>query len=463
MLDGSPATRAPIRREERLAHDLDARILVWACWLGLSVAALIFLANFARNIPYMDEYDGFVPWLTHERPLTFAYFWGEANGHRIPLPKLLLFGLAKLTGADFRAGMYATVLLMSALSAGMIVTARRVRGYTHHADVVLPLLVLHWGHSESFLMGWVLAFGVATFLSGAALALIVSPQPWGVLRDDHLAVGPAISTGVCLVLLPLCGAQGTVLAAPLALWLAYLCVRSFRAGSGSGWRALAVLTLPLAACLVIAAYFLDRYHPAPNPPPCHDFWQILVTGGEFLLGGAGIGAQHCWPYGLVILALCFVAALYDLLFNWLNRRSERLPIAGIAAFLLGMAALAFVIGFSRGSIQGGFTSRYGLVSVPFILAVYLAALRWCAPARARLVQSGVVCLSLCVALANFSEGQAMGRTRREQYRSLMAALQSGKPLHDTAEQCGGAFHPLPSAVGHRLELMKKARIGPFSR
>src|ERR1700740_3081887 len=97
------------------------------------VAALAFVGKYGSNVPYWDEWN-MVPVLVGDQPVDAHWLWSEHNGHRIPLPRLLLLGLYKLTGSDFRAGMYFNVFALGALAFTMIWVAKGQRGETSYAD-----------------------------------------------------------------------------------------------------------------------------------------------------------------------------------------------------------------------------------------------------------------------------------------------------------------------------------------
>jgi hypothetical protein len=121
-----------------------ANCFVWCVWGVMLLAALAFVWKFGSNIPYWDEWGQMVPILAGEKPVNVAWLWSEHNGHRIPLPKLLLLAAYKLTGSDFRVGMYANVLALGALAFTMIRVAKALRGGSSYADAFFPLVLLHW-------------------------------------------------------------------------------------------------------------------------------------------------------------------------------------------------------------------------------------------------------------------------------------------------------------------------------
>src|SRR5262249_46056979 len=66
-----------------------APFFVWGTWALALLSALAFLVNYARDVPYYDEL-GMVPVLTGTQPVSLRWLWSEHNGHRLPVPRLIL-------------------------------------------------------------------------------------------------------------------------------------------------------------------------------------------------------------------------------------------------------------------------------------------------------------------------------------------------------------------------------------
>jgi hypothetical protein len=86
---------------------------VWGAWALLALAVLLYIAGYAHNVPYYDEWE-MVPVVSGARPVDSGWLWQARNDHRIPLPKLALLAPYRLGGWDFRVGMYANALLLAA-------------------------------------------------------------------------------------------------------------------------------------------------------------------------------------------------------------------------------------------------------------------------------------------------------------------------------------------------------------
>ena len=193
---------------------------VWGVWGAMLLAALAFVWKFGSNVPYWDEWE-MVPLLAGEQAVSPGWLWSEHNGHRIPLPKLLLLAAYKFTGSDFRVGMYANVLALGAVAFAMIWVAKGLRGRSSYADAFFPLLLLHWGHCENFLWTWQLTQVTPVILVCILLIIIVQ-------RGVHLSFGVAALAGLCLVMLPLCGFPGLVYVPALAIWFGFAGVLHWR-------------------------------------------------------------------------------------------------------------------------------------------------------------------------------------------------------------------------------------------
>ncbi len=152
-----PAPVAPL-----MSRGLTAVLFVWAAWGLMLASGMQFVRAYGSNVPFWDDWN-MVPVLTGHEPLTLAWLWVPNNEHRIPLPKLAYIALVRGSGFDWRSGMYASVLCLGVLSAGLIVVVRRSRGYTAFSDAIFPLALQHLGQRELVVVfsDWVRAGCVA--------------------------------------------------------------------------------------------------------------------------------------------------------------------------------------------------------------------------------------------------------------------------------------------------------------
>jgi hypothetical protein len=120
-----------------------AAVVVWGVWAIMSAGLVGYLAWIAgENCPLADDLE-LVPVYTGAQPVTASWLWEPYNEHRLPLPRLLLVLAGAATRHDYRSGLVCSAALLVAVAAAMILTARRVRGFTALPDAFFPLALLH--------------------------------------------------------------------------------------------------------------------------------------------------------------------------------------------------------------------------------------------------------------------------------------------------------------------------------
>lgn len=255
----------------------------WGVWFPAVLGAILFVAFYGRNVPFSDDFN-ILAFLVGDQEITPAWLWEQYVEHRIPLPKLVLIALFRLSGGDFRAVMVFNVFTMAALAFGMIWTAKRLRGWTSYADAFFPLTLLHGGHYYNFLWAFVAHFFLVTGLAGVVLLLILR-------KNAPLRLGPGVLFFVCLVLLSLCGSQGLLFVPPSALWLGYAGWLQWRSRELSDrYHGRVLITLALAALLLVPLYFIG-YAKNSWAPPSPGLRASLRTGIQFLSMGFGFQAR----------------------------------------------------------------------------------------------------------------------------------------------------------------------------
>ena len=188
----------------------------------MSISALVFVRTLGSDVPLWDEWWGIVPVITGHEPLTLRWLWSLHNDiHSIPLPRVLMLLYHELGSHDFRLGSYINVLFVVGTASALILTARRLRGYTSYFDAFFPLLLLHWGHWANYHWEWQITFISSMILSLLLLCIIVR-------SGNQLTRSSIILAGICLILLPLCGANGLLLVPFSVSWFLYLIAKQWR-------------------------------------------------------------------------------------------------------------------------------------------------------------------------------------------------------------------------------------------
>jgi hypothetical protein len=423
--------------------------------MGLSVLAFI-RAN-GPNVPFDDEYY-LVPVLTHQRPVTLKFLWSLHNEHRIVLPRLLYLGLAKVTGTDFRAGMYLIAAGLAGIAAAMIVAARRLRGGTNYADAFFPLAFLHLGHCENLLWSFQVQFLSSTLLACGLLFLILhSRQP--------LTWRTALAGGLCLVGLTLCGANGLPLVPLLAIWLTYWAVRDCTsAGAASIGNLVFVLVLGGTALVLMRLYFIGFARSGPPSPS----WRATVeVAGEFLASSFGIGALPWWPYVGFAVGGILVFSFIMLLAGWWRQRLERVRCAGLLLFLVSLVGLALAIGWGRAGYSSaenhqGFSYRYSMLAAPVLCAVFYLGEITGGAAIARFLQMGLfTCLGVLL-VPTTQTGLIFAKFKVNYVKAVERDLGPAYTSKQIAQK-----HPFTCGDPHYaeacLEMLRKAGVGKYKR
>ncbi len=419
----------------------------------MSALAFAMILHYGRNVPFSDEY-ALVPVLTGEQPVTLTWLWAQHNEHRIFLSKLVQIGLARLTDTDFRAGMVFNTLLMTICSILMIVAAKRLRGAYSYSDMFLPLALLNWGHYENLGWSFQFAFCASSFLTCTVLFYVVQCR-------ERLSGSHALAIGACLALLPLCGAPGTLIVVPIALWMTYGEWRDARLHGLRPIVHLIRLALPVLACALDAFYFVGYQNPSHLPHSSG--LRAAHSAIEFFTVGLGPAVKGYWPYAHAFAVLASATVLAGLALVWRKHSSERLCIAGLLVFFLSMAALAGAVGIGRASLGLHLceTSRYAWLSVPTFCWIYLAASRGGRPAFALFVQMSLLFAALFLAKTNFSEGRQWSRYHRQLMVNIEQAAREGMNTERMADKFGTA-NGLGTCIASFFEMLQKKGLGPYS-
>jgi hypothetical protein len=401
---------------------------VWLVWASALAIVLGFIARDGRNLPFEEDWLMVAP-MTHHEPHLGAWLWSQNSEHRLPLPRLVNLGLLRATG-DFRSTMVFDTLILAAVAAGMIVSARRLRGgRTSLADAFFPLLLLHLGQWDNLVWAWQIQFVLPTVLVCAVLLAILarpSSPPSGAL-----AAGAALAVAS----LPLAGANGLVLAPPLAAWLVYAWWAGRRTGQATPPGSVAAAG-GVAALVLCGVYFIG-YQSSPWNGPSPGLAATLATTGKFIVYGLGPVTAKAWGVFGAVCAAALVGSLAALVRALRNEEEDRIRIVGLLAFFAACGLLAAALGWGRaGRVAelGRMSPRYALLAAPLLCAAYFSLLLY---GSARLRRWGPAALAVLAALL-FPLNTREGLKRREWFGAGMAAferdLATGVPIDSLARR-----------------------------
>jgi hypothetical protein len=481
-----------------------AAFVVWGAWALLFAGLLGFVAHFARNVPFLDDWD-VLPQVSGERPVDASWLWSPYHEHRIPLPKLLWVALARLTRFDVRAGMFLNCLILGGLSAASIVAARRLRGKTVLADAFFPLALLHWGQHQNLLWDFGVQFLCSTLFAIALLLALVSVRGAPTPRQGIVA-------GLCLLGLPLCGANGLLLVPLPAAWLVAASLARNRSGAGQPAELCtkkdnhestkgrkhekeeghpAPHFLPSFICLLFRAFVLSCFRDGilvaglagaallltavslmgetgvGTHPASPDMTATVQTACQFLVMSVGPGGEIGLPLSafalLLLLAGCTAAVAVSL-----RRPEEFWRASGMLCYLAAFLGLALAVGWGRAGF-GGVTAAYGTrfvtLAVPVLCWCYFAALL--VPSRRgplRLVPPLLCVLMLVLLPFNLWEGVRHGRDNATILTAVEDDIRRGVPPDELAQRWSEKVYPPGGRIDYlrdRLEWLRQTGQGPY--
>jgi hypothetical protein len=446
------------------------KLAVWAVWTLMLGIAGWFVVQYGSPIFFGDDW-AIAPVLTGEQPVSASWLWSQHNEHRIPIPRLILLGLYAVSNNDLRAPMFFNLVLLAALSVAMILRAATLRGRLHLTDAIFPLILLHLGQAENLIWSWQVGFVVPSVLVGILLLIVVSGTSFRG-RPRH-----GLVAGVCLLMLPLCGANGLLWAFPLSVWACIATVPLLRSPQEDERSAgVAVAMLLLLTAVVSVLYLVGYQQPSSHPPPPH-LIGLIKTSLVFLSTLFGMVAS----FGIVALASSTLGALFLLLLgagpamallkrSWYTEevigRHEWIRAAGIVLLLSGPLLLAATVGWGRAGLgtSFGFASRYTTLVAPAFCCVYLVWILYGSQATRQKVQMALFAFAALLVPIHFAQGTDWAHDRRSKLASFERDLRRGLPGDILAERHADALGGVaPAELEGHLRAMEAAGIGEFRR
>lgn len=349
---------------------------------------------------------------------------------------------------------------LSWLALALIRAARSLRGWTSPSDAIFPLLLLHWGHAEVFLWGFELQYTLSIVLSGIIFLL-------GLGSRGSMGLGSIVVAGLCLVLLPLTGANGLIQVPALACWLLMLgTVRPWFANPPD--RRLAVLSLGLvvAALLLMGSDFIG-YQRVASGQVNLGLKVKLHAALQFLTGGFGPGAAWYWLWSGYLTVVVFVMGGLTLGAQ-LGRgpASSRFRALGMLIFLGSLGCLTLAMGWGRsfvGFLPPFFIIRYYSLAALAPCALYLV---WSGARSSRFGSFMQVALFALVSLLtpfNMQVGLDWAHAHGQPLATLTREIEAGTTAPILAEHHRKFLFPWqPDAwTAARLQRLHDAQIGPF--
>jgi len=417
-----------------LAGATAARI-VWSVWAALVLGSVAYVIHFGSNIPFWDDWN-MVDVLTGTQPVTLHWLWSPYGGHRLPLPRVVLLGLYKLSGTDFRVGMFFTVAALSAAVAALIWASARMRGgRVSVTDAVFPLLLLHWGHFQNLLWSWQLCFGLAVGLTCAVLAVIAAH---GLTPVPKVGV---VLAALAVVILPISDVPAMMYAPALACWLAVTGMMAYR-DRRRGYAAVLWTAATLAVTAIILYFRSYPDYDVPQVPVSAAHWRALLrTSVRFVAGGMGPTVTELRPAARAAAAGLVVATAATL--GWAAVRRDRSPHRAFGLLLFFAGATCLVATFAAGRLNSEFQSRYFTLAAPIWCATFLAWRLCFRPGLARWAELGLLAAVLIATPLNYRAGLRYARDYHERMERFRRDMLAGLSPAELVARHVASLHPCP--------------------
>jgi hypothetical protein len=274
----------------------------------------------------------------------------------------------------------------------------------------------------------------------------------------------AMSFGLSLVLLPLCGGSGITMLPPLAAWLAGHLAVGWWSGQRPARPTRVIGEAILLASVALAAFYLLGYKRPPGFPPPPSIGAVASSSLKYLsLALYPHISSYRWPAGPILVA--FVAATLGLLLIASCRAPDERPRAlGLMAIILSMLCVALAVGVSRSGFgpDTALASRYVTLTIPLLCAVYVS---WLVYAKG-LARSAIHLSLIGLMGLAFPDGEQSSRIHGSHMREIEVGIEQDLRGHlPTAVLMSRACQVLqidPKAAYRWFKMLKAARVGAFT-
>jgi hypothetical protein len=459
--DGIKSQKQRCFRNEKKWFKAVRPILLLALTL---VPLIILITQVSRchvDVPFWDQWN-FVPLLgkSYEGGISFADLWAPHNEHRLFFPRLIMLGLAHLSGYNISYELIFSILL--AVGIFIFVFFRTKKTFSLLGSpgfpwitTVLSLLVFSLHQGENWVWGWQIQIFLNVLAVVLGLVVLASPE----LRWGNFAVGVA-----CGIVATFSYANG------LAYWpLAFLAL--LLVPSASRRRKLTALAIWLGlTVLVFISYFYRFAAASPSGKPLFYFAIHPLEYIHYILGYLGAPIITYPGYAFFMGILCLI--LFGSTVWFFSRKGREAIVAALPFLLLGLYSLACAVLTGIGRVGFGLAQatsyRYVTFSnlIWFSNFIFLALefketwLDWKSPIRLRLkiVTLVVILLSLIFLIGRTS--YRVGHRVLESYHYRLVPARS-ELLTGRDDDLLHRLYIDADYVRQGIKILKKHRLSVF--
>lgn len=327
--------------------------------------------------PFADEWLMVDPQCQQGPCALISWILEQHADHRIPLQKAIQYALLIVTGYDFRATIVVNMIVASAISILLLLSARNYRGNQSPLDILIPICIFSpmsgytmWGFHLQFLSS-------VFFLSIAVFALL---RP--VLSGRNI-----VSAILALLASSLCGLNGLILATLLMPVICFIAYRQIG------------LTNSVRASLAITGLFITINWLSWTHAPDSTFDVGLLFALPSFISGMITASLIPFSFGqeawkVLVIGGALLMAIVVLAFKSIrNRNSGEIALLGI---LLAVTALIIAVSLGRVKYQGEWqptlAMHYGILSMLIPMLAWIAISKNLHAIPACVIGVGLVCM-----------------------------------------------------------------------
>lgn len=424
----------------------------------MTLALSYWTVNYVGQVPYYDDW-AYVPVLCDREPLTASWLWKDANNHRFPVSRLIMWACFHVTQGRYRLDLLFDVSLLSVSSILLGNASRRLRGRWAYTDAFFPLLLLHWANAENLL----LYMSGYAFIGIACFAAVVS-----FLVSVNTSISRPLTGAACLglVLLPLQGGQGA--AQTPALVIAFLFAGVTLCRSSLSRELIAgrfVLFAALLAALGFVLYLFDYRGMPSGRSDAIEFNLMTTLSNSLLAASTSFGAigSKAWPLSAPFMATLLVGTVCVIFAD-----ARRTPAGRQRAvlYLLGLSSslcIAAAIAIGRTGHGGAGASRYMLLTAPIACCVYIMWSSYRNVAVSGFVQMLLFTIVCAFSTYHASLGIEVGKAHRRAVDALISDIDRGMPLTALAARHCTYFCWDGPPFRDGIAALKDRKVGVFAR
>ncbi len=322
-----------------------------------------------------------------------------------------------------------------------------------------PVLLLHIGNWENFYWTWQFTFVLATILTCILITVIVKNK-----RIIHIR--QALIAAMCMIFLPLCGANGLLYLLPVIPWLAFEGYLHFRLkGTGTNKRVGYILLCATAlTILIIIAYFIGYERPQWYPPS-PGILITLKTSMMFMALGFGPIAAASWGLSGFFVVLLIISTTALLLFSILKfGKAESRRAFWLLLFLGGNVIFALAMGYGRATMvpKLGLPMRYVLLAVPTLIICYSSWQLYGSPVTRKIIQWGLFIIMLLLLFQNTRKGFFWRNWYLEGTDAVLQDIKKGVPRSELVTRHQKfLLHWDRDMLTNGMQQLKQAGMGPL--